>query len=331
MTIFHTTPRFLFIGGCPRSGTTLLGDMLGAAQGALCLPESQFLFRGLPADPGEAFDAPATRVSAWHRGFVDHFRFAGWREIGCGRDQDLTGITQYADLAGRMAAAYAAAAGRPTPQFVIEQSPESIRFADRIAAGFPGARMIHLVRDGRAVANSVLPLDWGPHSILDAARYWLDWVSVGLAAREVLGPDRVMTVRYEDLLRAPALTLKRICQWADLAFDPSMIDGGGLILPGYTKGQHALVGKRPDPGRIDSWQGSLTVRAIELFEALAGDQLRLLGYSLLTRKPKKPGGFERLRLELSAGVKRWRGRQRYRKRRSALTAQARRSESDGDD
>ncbi len=34
--------RFIFIGGCPRSGTTLLGAMLGNLEGCAATPESQF-------------------------------------------------------------------------------------------------------------------------------------------------------------------------------------------------------------------------------------------------------------------------------------------------
>src|SRR6188472_1560818 len=33
----------LFIGGCERSGTTMLGAMLGGHSRCLCLPESQFM------------------------------------------------------------------------------------------------------------------------------------------------------------------------------------------------------------------------------------------------------------------------------------------------
>ncbi|MBD3360653.1 hypothetical protein GF366_02510, partial [Candidatus Peregrinibacteria bacterium] len=34
--------KYIFIGGCPRSGTTMLGSLLGAHPEALCIPESQF-------------------------------------------------------------------------------------------------------------------------------------------------------------------------------------------------------------------------------------------------------------------------------------------------
>ncbi len=41
--------RPIFIGGCSRSGTTLLGAMLGAHMHCLCIPESQFKTQILPS------------------------------------------------------------------------------------------------------------------------------------------------------------------------------------------------------------------------------------------------------------------------------------------
>ena len=53
-----------------------------------------------------------------------------------------------------------------------------------------------LIRNGRAVAASVLPFDWRPNTILKTARFWKDSVNYGLDA-ETFIPQRVYRVRYE--------------------------------------------------------------------------------------------------------------------------------------
>jgi hypothetical protein len=67
--------RWIVIGGCPRSGTTLLGNALGAAERAIVTPEAQFASEALAA-------VASGRVAATPRdiiGFIaGHWRFRIW-------------------------------------------------------------------------------------------------------------------------------------------------------------------------------------------------------------------------------------------------------------
>ena len=75
---------------------------------------------------------------------------------------------------------------------------------------FPKAKYIHLLRDGRAVANSVLSLDWGPNTIPVAARSWVKNVSYGLAAESFFNNEKILRVKYENLTLKPIETLKNM-------------------------------------------------------------------------------------------------------------------------
>jgi hypothetical protein len=57
-----------------------------------------------------------------------------------------------------------------------------------------------------------------------------------------------------------------------------MAEGRGLEPQAYNREQHALVGQAAEPARATAWREQLTDREIEIFEAVVGDQLRLLGY-----------------------------------------------------
>jgi hypothetical protein len=113
------------------------------------------------------------------------------------------------------------------------------RFVDAV---FPSAKFVHLVRDGRAVASSLMqvrfwqgyrgPSEWsfGPLSAAHA-REWedsgrsfallagLEWKTLMDAfeeAERAISRDRWLNVRYEDLVEDPRRELHRILAFADL-------------------------------------------------------------------------------------------------------------------
>ena len=52
-------------------------------------------------------------------------------------------------------------------------------------------------------------------------RYWADQIQVGVAAMEGLGPDRLQTVRFEDLVARPRETVAQIARFFELPEAPS--------------------------------------------------------------------------------------------------------------
>jgi hypothetical protein len=185
-----------------------------------------------------------------------------------------------------LATAYARAAGAGGEvEYWVDHLPPNIGYAETLLAQFPEATMLHLVRDPRAVIASALPLDWGPTSARAGARWWLGWIGAGLAA-EARYPDRVLRVRYEDLVREPQPTLKGIGLRVGLALNrPWPQDQGEARLPAYTRRQHALVGRPADPARIDAWRRRLSPAQVATIESELRDALTMLGYERVTASP----------------------------------------------
>jgi hypothetical protein len=267
----------VFIGGHPRSGTTLLGDLIGAHSDCICTPESQFkisVYRRQNLQRAHEPDIPKIA------GLIGkHWRFRIW-------GVDIAGIPyreirSYRDLILWMVKAYAENNSRPHAGMWIDHTPANIQFTGTLAEIFPEARFIHLVRDGRAVAASIIPLDWGANTIDRAAYSWMEFISCGIAAEASLGHERILRVSYEDLLREPQSTLERICFFLNLQDQPRMTEGGGFRVPGYTARQHSLLGRKPDAQRAHAWEKRFTPRQIEIFESIAGDLLSSLGYPLI--------------------------------------------------
>ena len=265
--------RPIFIGGCDRSGTTLLGSLLGRHPECVTVPESHFKTDHLmQIDPKDETYDLVQRIK-------EDARFRLWSI-----NLDVTAIAELADLSysaliERFACLFGENHGKPACELWVDHTPNNIRYATNLLELFPKSKMIHIVRDGRAVAASIMPLIWGPNVMTTAARWWFENVAQGLAA-ESYWSSRIQRVHYEDLIQAPNETLKLLCEFAGIEFHINMVEKVDLDIPCYAVGQHDLVGQRPDASRINAWEQKLSPRQIEIFEGMTGEFLGNLGYEL---------------------------------------------------
>ncbi|HYB43476.1 MAG TPA: sulfotransferase [Candidatus Methylomirabilis sp.] len=270
--------RAAFVGGCPRSGTTLLGALLGSHTDCLCVPESHFKIDALRA--GDIDLERVTPSRAIERMKQDR-DFLGWEGSPALPEPADAPVVSYAELIEWLVRRYGAQVGKPAPKLWVDHTPDNARYASTLFSMFPDAKMIHIVRDGRAVAASVMPLHWGPNRIDQAARYWLFQVGQGLAAEACWGPERVARIRYEDLVVEPEAVLQRLCAFLEIDYQPGMLRADGFTVPAHMRTPFPLIGKPPDPRRIDAWRTALTAREIELFEDRVDDFLQYFGYPSL--------------------------------------------------
>lgn len=269
--------RHLFIGGCSRSGTTLLGAMLGSHPDLICTPESHFKTELLRQLWPNVNQLNATELLTH---LTKHWRFKLWEvEDSPGALADMANGRSYGDLLNAISYAYARNHGKPNATTWVDHTPENISYTKSLLALYPNAKFIHIVRDGRAVASSILPLDWGPNSIIKAARWWMRMTSFGLAAEASLSSKQIIRVKYEDLITAPEPTVRRLCQFMGVAYQPAMLDATGFTPPTYTTRQHQLVGRKPNAAMSTRWRDRLTPRQIEIFEHQTRDFLEQLGYT----------------------------------------------------
>jgi hypothetical protein len=266
----------VFIGGCGRSGTTLLGSILGAHSDCLCVPESPF-----KTDILRFYDRATTDVCELLAAILETRRFKLWGldPAQIRQSLDATNLTYPQGLLW-LVTKYGECVGKPAPRFWIDHTPANLRSAVTLSELFPQAKFVHIVRDGRGVAASILPLDWGPNTVDGVADWWTESIAYGLAAESWGGGQRIVRVRYEDLVLNFETTVQTLCSFLGLEFQPTMLKADGFNVPGYTTNQHSLVGSVPQPGRVNAWERSLNARQIEIFEAIAGELLRYLGYGL---------------------------------------------------
>jgi len=289
----------------------MLGSALGAAEGAVVTHESQFKIALLQALEAKRIDGSAASIY----NFVSRNpKFnATWRISPTPRVSEFSDRTETVrQVLFDIVEQYASVVGRTPWTVWVDHSPNNLRHVCDLLALCPDSKFIHIVRDGRAIAASVLPLDWGPNDILSAAKWWVDESAHGFAA-ELRFPDRVIRVRYEDLVSDPETTLGKLCEFVGLRFSDKLVEGKGLAIGQYTKNQHALVGSAPDSRRISAWRSKLSNREVEIFEHHAGDMLKILGYERVSR-PGKLSDWDKAMLKVRSAIRTLTNRRRMRSR-----------------
>jgi hypothetical protein len=280
-----------FVVGVPRSGTTLLRLMLDAHPQLTIPPETYFLPELLRAckSGGASRERVLEVITATKR----------WQDFQLEPSRLLRRLPARRPVKGREAArafyaAYAESVGKPRWG---DKTPVYLKSMLAIQKALPEARFIHIIRDGRDVAVSVLGLLFGPDSVDEAARRWKRKV---LRAREHASRLRhYREVRYEDLVAAPEPTLRSVCEYLELPWEAAMLDyhhhaaermaviararerrGLDPIPAGYGPRIHALTSEPPKGERVGRWRAEMAPADRAAYEERAGDLLAALGYEV---------------------------------------------------
>jgi len=282
----------LFVGGCPRSGTTLLARLLLRLDAAAMPPESQFKSELVSGAPEErAREGEIERLSGhWQRRGWNLPELSEWPWSSSTRRELMEWLIR-------------SHAGRPTGDLLwIDHTPDNMAQSAALAGMFARSRFIHIVRDCRAVYASVRGLDWGPNTPGTTARWWLECLAPGALTQQRLGADRCLTVVYEELLEDPEGSVAAIGRWLGVPLDSGL--GSTYDIPGYSREQHARVNDPADPSRALAWQQDLRPREVEVIESIGGAMLSDLGYQRSYPDPRPMSTLETLREAAIEGLRR---------------------------
>lgn len=283
-------PGPFFIVGSARSGTTFLRLTMNAHPLVAVPPESRFITE--LHDLGDIVDIET---------FIDrlsrHKRFETW-ELPIERVQErLAGRTNvpYADAISATYEAYALMHGK---QRWGDKTPRYVENIPELAALFPTARFIHLIRDGRDVTLSYADVPFGPKSVAKAAELWANRVARGIRDGRQLERGRYIEIMHSDLIEDNEGEIKDICSFLELSYDPIMLDpehaGKGALARADKYNPNVTEGSVK---RVRSWKTDMPPDHVEIFEAIAGDVLSELGFERRFPRPGLPA-----RLKARAGI-----------------------------
>jgi hypothetical protein len=281
----------LLLLGVRRSGTTLLRVILDRSS-LLAVPDESYVVPQLAARHPTPVDPAA---------FVDDLRrLPRMRELGVAVEEVerrlRPGMTTGAAI-GAVFASYAAAQGK---QRWGDKTPLYMQHLELLERLFPDARFVHLVRDGRDAALSFLGMPAGivtwtwahPRDAAGFACQWRTEVEGAQALGQRVG-DRYLEVRYERLVADPEGTVRDICAFAALPYEPGMLEYAGTV--DLTGKPHQTRLTQPPTTGVRDWRTEMSSGQVEAFESVAGDLLARLGYEVLGNGAE-PGPRARLRL-----------------------------------
>jgi glycosyltransferase involved in cell wall biosynthesis len=260
----------IFICGAQRSGNTLMRAMLDSHPRICCgqelkvLPRVAQLYRQISGPYRfvmESYDNTLSDVQSVFRGFVE-------------------GLVEN----------YRRAEGKPR---WAEKTPQNVGSMVELGEIFPEAKFIHMLRDGRDVACSLITQEWrNPETgvkvdfvktMSAAARHWRDVVM--LARKQAAHPSlngRVLEVRYEALVTETAPTMRQVLaflgeEWDEAVLSHHTKDRQSEQEQAQPEMQHIL--KPVDQSALSRWQRDMTELDKAAFKAEAGALLTELGYA----------------------------------------------------
>jgi hypothetical protein len=311
------------VTGMFRSGTTLAARMLHANRHVICASDPYApvfkLFRnhfGRRLRPG--FDAE----SPLHDYYFDGFQHALFRDIQAADFNVPVDDALVADAAARVkrhSTEYSPLIHPLLPALVGGTYAELLRAGLGIlekaypkpgarALGFkevwvgeftpqfiglvPGARVVHIVRDPRAVVASNY-VSGARYPLLFLIRQWRKQATLAwLYARR--HPGRVLVLKFEDMVSASRTTAERLCRFLQVDFDPAMIDPSslkdGANQPWTQNTSYADPGAARKPvrsegfnaGAVAKWRSALPEGHLRVIDRLAHFEMAAFGYAPLS-------------------------------------------------
>lgn len=215
--------RPIFLWGAGRSGTTLLYQFIAKHPEVGC--------------PQTEAKRPCEGTALWWHAFGEH-RGSVDASLAKRRSVDII-LRHYNRLLEEQG-----------KNRIVDKTPFMTLWVPLINEVFPDARHFHIIRDGRAVVNSVLyklryskkekdrvfcedKLLYGPQPpglvapmslppALRHTRQWIMLVEQGHTNGRILG-QRYCEIRYEDLVNAPRTTMKAVLNHAKLDYGEQFI------------------------------------------------------------------------------------------------------------
>lgn len=196
-------PAPVFLVGFPRSGTTLLDQILASHSRIVCLEEEDHFVDALGdvlADPGRV-----ARMAEMDAAEIEAAQAEYWRRV---RSRHAI----------------------PDGAIVIDKLPLNIAVLPLIKRVFPNAKIIFALRDPRDVILSCYQQRFGMNAAMarfldlgDAAAYYDAVMRLMLVCRERLELDLIQ-VRYEDVVADLKAAARGLCDFLGVAFEQAMLD-----------------------------------------------------------------------------------------------------------
>ncbi len=252
-----------FIIGCARSGTSIVGELLGAHEDVLYVFEAHNVWEIAPPPPDGSHRLLSKDATPTIRGAI--------RKV-------------FTELLARS-----------SKKIIVEKCPRNALRVPYVRTIFPEAKLIHVIRDGKDVTCSLRPglssgwkhlkpPKWQELAdeplLVRCAKTWRDVVTITL---DDLRHTPHFQLKYEDLVKQPAEMSRRLRDYLNLPGCISMAAFEKNVQDSTSNSYHAKFQSmwyRPNHSRrIGRWRENLSPAEQALVNRILGPTLRRLGYT----------------------------------------------------
>lgn len=289
--------RPVFICGHPKSGTSLVRNLLDSHPQLVVFPEETAFFRrylleskgldheeqlelaerrllhifewnldappehqaGFPDRDYSSISSEQVAAAFRHRVQPDQVRVPG--------DLLSAAVLAFGEVSGQLSA---------TSRRWVEKTPYNERYTGRLFKWWPGAKCIHIVRDPRDnYASYSRKEDWTPEFFSDN---WMRSTRAGLRNRDKYGVDRYWLLRFEDLTEKPDQTLAEMRSYLGIEDAPSLRIPTRMGIPWGGNSMFEDSFEAINQAPVNRWKTELDTTQSSVIEGLAARLMKKLGY-----------------------------------------------------
>ncbi len=292
----------IFVVGNARSGTTMMGRILGKNKAVHTFPELHF-FEQLwsPTEKDQELTEEdaiyfyAKLLKLYHAGYLVKKDFVDYvdqaiNEIDFAADNgiSLNKITLFEWFLKHES-------NKHSKQIGCEQTPRNLLYIEEILNLYPNAKIINMIRDPRDVLQSQKNkwkrrfLGASQIPFKESMRAWINYHPITISRiwqmniKTILKYEnhpRVKMVKFEDFINTPESNLVSICKFLDITFDKNMLQVENIGSSGG-KDKKEVLGI--DKKKSGQWQaGNLNLTEVHFCQRICKDEMQTFDYSQKT-------------------------------------------------
>ncbi|XP_052864638.1 protein-tyrosine sulfotransferase isoform X1 [Anopheles cruzii] len=269
---YHRNMPLIFIGGVPRSGTTLMRAMLDAHPEVRCGQETRVIPRILQLR------------SHWMKSEKESVRLV---EAGITKEVLNGAIAQFC-------LEIIAKHGDPAPR-LCNKDPLTLKMGSYVIELFPEAKFLFMVRDGRATVHSIISrkvtiTGFDLTSYRQCLTKWNQAIQTMHEQCKEIGSERCMMVYYEQLVLHPEVWMRKILHFLDIPWNDSVLHHeefinkeNGVALSKVERSSDQVI-KPVNLEALSKWVGKIPNDVVREMADVA-PMLSVLGYDPYANPP----------------------------------------------
>ncbi|XP_055617793.1 protein-tyrosine sulfotransferase isoform X2 [Toxorhynchites rutilus septentrionalis] len=277
---YHRNMPLVFIGGVPRSGTTLMRAMLDAHPEVRCGQETRVIPRILQLR------------SHWMKSEKESVRLV---EAGITKEVLNSAIAQFC-------LEIIAKHGDPAPR-LCNKDPLTLKMGSYVIELFPQAKFLFMARDGRATVHSIISrkvtiTGFDLSNYRQCMTKWNQAIQTMHEQCKEIGKDRCLTVYYEQLVLHPEESMRKILHFLDIPWNDSVLHHeefinkeNGVALSKVERSSDQVI-KPVNLEALSKWVGHIPEDVVRDMADIA-PMLSVLGYDPYANPPDygKPDSY----------------------------------------